>query len=137
MGFGTTLYTEICFGHKVYKTKDEVESDIYDVKDTIYRCKQNIKNLAIITEPKKYMSDDNEEPIFWLEDKVNDNLEILEESCIMLYKLEKLLEDWDKCHQGNLELRPPKNNNNHYIASDFCDGVYPDGNVYIYNIDEL
>lgn len=134
MGFGTTLYTGIYFSKEIYKSKREVEDAIEEINNCIGRCKEELKMVALITEPKKF-AEDNEDPIWWIKNKVEDTLDSLEDLYIKLYKLERLLVDWDKCHQGNLELLPPKNNNNCYIKSDFCDGVYPDGTMYKFNED--
>lgn len=134
MGFGTTLYTKIYFSKEIYKSKREVEDAIKEVNDIIGRYKEELKTVALITEPKKFI-DDEEDPIWWIKNKVEDALDSLENYYIKLYKLERLLEDWDKCHQACLELLPPKNSNNCYIQSDFCDGIYPDGTEYKFNED--
>lgn len=132
MGFGMYLMTTLYYNRESYKTKWEVEREIQDLKEDIERYKTSINNLVMITEPKKFITDENTDPVWWLTNEYKEYMELLEESQYKLWKLELLYEEWDKCHDKEDNcIVPPKEVDKWWDAA-FCGGdylkeVYPDG----------
>ena len=61
----------------------------------------------MITEPKKFC-DDDDDPICWLDNEITNTLELIEEYTIDIFKLERLLENWEQCHnKEGLAIDPP------------------------------
>ena len=101
MGWDTSIYTDISFNRKTYKHKSEVEEDIEELKDSIEQVKKDLLKLVYITEPRKFMSKEDLEMADvdrWLEEKFNDDWEMLQNDIVELWKLEILLGEWDNCH---------------------------------------
>ena len=97
MGWETNLMVRLRYNRKSYQSKYEVERDLEDVNDMIKYHSNKLHSLAMMTEPKKFMEEDAD-PFQWISNEVRDSLEELEEYYIDKYKLEMLLEYWDKCH---------------------------------------
>jgi hypothetical protein len=121
MSQGTNLYTRLRFIDKTYNSKDEVLGDYNYVTDRIRQIKFRLFVFAMMTEPDKFKSDD-ESAEFYIKSNVNDLLEEYETLIVEHYKLEMLLERWDKCHDENngLAIDPPKDiKYGHYMDGDF------------------
>ena len=131
MGFGTTLYTDIYFSHKCYKSLSEVEADIDNLNDLIQECKERIMLLAFITEPSKFLPSDENDPIYWVTNSVEETIEALGEYNIELYKLMKLRDSWNNVMVDGKERLPDPEWKlwKGYKHTDFADGVYPDGTI--------
>ena len=97
MGWETNLMVHLRYNRKSYQSKYEVERDLEDVNDMIKYHSNKLQSLAMMTEPKKFMEEDAD-PLQWVSNEVRESLEELEEYYIDKYKLEMLLEYWDKCH---------------------------------------
>ena len=97
MGWETNLMVHLRYNRKSYQSKYEVERDLEDVNDMIKYHSNKLYSLAMMTEPKKFMEEDAD-PLQWISNEVRDSLEELEEYYIDKYKLEMLIEYWDKCH---------------------------------------
>ena len=97
MGWETNLMVHLRYNRKSYQSRYEVERDLEDVNDMIKYHSNKLQSLAMMTEPKKFMEEDAD-PLQWISNEVRDSLEELEEYYIDKYKLEMLLEYWDKCH---------------------------------------
>ena len=97
MGWETNLMVRLRYNRKSYQSKYEVERDLEDVNDMIKYHSNKLHSLAMMTEPKKFMEEDAD-PLQWISNEVRDSLEELEEYYIDKYKLEMLLEYWNKCH---------------------------------------
>lgn len=97
MGWETNLMVRLRYNRKSYQSKYEVEIDLEDVNDMIKYHSNKLHSLAMMTEPKKFMEEDAD-PLQWISNEVRDSLEELEEYYIDKYKLEMLLEYWNKCH---------------------------------------
>ena len=128
MGWATYLTTTIEYYKETYKTKFQVEEEIETCKAIIGRYKKDLFSYAIMTEPQKFCPEESD-PIIWLSNEVEDNLQLLEEEIIKLYKLELLLENWDKCHNNKGEAIKPKDNklwDKAYLDGDFIEAVIED-----------
>ena len=97
MSWETNLMVHLRYNRKSYTSKYEVESDLEHINDMIKYHTTRLHNLAIMTEPKKFI-DEEYDPLQWISNEVKDSLEELEEYYVDKYKLELLLEYWDKCH---------------------------------------
>lgn len=125
MGWATYLMHTMEFYKETYKTKYEVEQEIEESKRIIEICKENILSLCMMTEPNKFCPEEND-PIIWIRNECRDNLECIESETINLYKLETLLENWDKCHDEKGDAIVPKDKelwNKVYMDGDFIDTV--------------
>ena len=105
MSQATTLYTNIRFSHKTYNDLREVERDLENAKESLEMSKATISKLCTMTEPQKYCGDEN--PMFWLDRQYNEALENIEEMSVEIYKLEKLVDEWDRCHDKETGLAIP------------------------------
>ena len=105
MGWSTTLITSINYHKKTYNDKYTVEMDLRQTNDAIEYNKKRLAALVNMTEPKKFMcQEDIEEhvsPLDWINSEYTEIMESLEELYYDKWKLELLLEDWDKCHNEN------------------------------------
>lgn len=121
MGWETNLMVRLRYNRKSYQSKYEVERDLEDVNDMIKYHSNKLHSLAMMTEPKKFMEEDAD-PLQWISNEVRDSLEELEEYYIDKYKLEMLLEYWDKCHTKEDEpIHAPEGigQDDAYIDGDF------------------
>ena len=78
-----------------------------------------------MTEPQKFCPEEND-PIIWVRNEIEDNIQLIKEETIKLYKLETLLEEWDKCHDEKGDAIVPKDKelwNKVYMDGDFIDTV--------------
>lgn len=121
MGWATYLTTTIEYYKETYKTKYQVEEEIEICKSIIGRCKKDLYSYAIMTEPQKFCPEEND-PLIWISNEVEDNLQLLEEETIKLYKLELLLEEWDKCH--NEEGKAIKSKDDKLLDKSYLDGDF-------------
>lgn len=122
MGWSTELYTSITYNRKTYNTKFQVESDLEAARAEAQRAKERIRQLAVITDPAKYMPEDWDNPLEWLNSSLDEAMESLEEANIDIWKLEYLLQEWDSCHLPDGSPRPmPKDLSmiDSYIWGDF------------------
>lgn len=111
MGWSTELYTSISFNRKTYNHKYEVEDDLENLNKCIKTCKENLRDLAIMTEPSKHFHEREDcDPIDQVTAKFEDNIELLEEYLIERTNLEHLLDAWDRCHnKEGYAIEPPEN----------------------------
>lgn len=125
MGWATYLTTTIEYYKETYNTKFQVEEEIEICKATIGRCKKDLLSYALITEPQKFCPEESD-PLIWISNEVEDNLQLLEEETIKLYKLELLLEEWDKCHNKEgkaIKSKDDKLWDKAYLSGDFIEAV--------------
>lgn len=104
MSTESSLLTVIDYLGVSYDDKIKLKKDIDEITEDIENAKKELMNLAFITEPKKFISEDDEyyfSTCLWLENKVNSCIEQLTTSTINLYKLQLLYNNWDKCHDEN------------------------------------
>lgn len=134
MGWYTELFCNITFNKETYNTKEEVLDRIDDLNRYIATCKSELRDLVVMTEPSKF-SEKDEDPYCWLINTFNNNLELLEEYTIELYKLNLLLSNWDACHTNEgLAIDPPEgiHYDSAFLSGDFVNSVkYPDNKTLI------
>lgn len=108
MGWTTDLWTNIEFNKQTYNAVEEVHSELNNTNETIDFYEHELKALALITEPKKYC-DKDDDPISFIINRFNDNLEELRNLYVERFKLSLLLDSWDRCHdERGFAIAPPK-----------------------------
>lgn len=128
MSFATYLYCNIPFTRETYNTKYEVLNALDDCDKMIKYLEDSLRELTMITEPKKFCSDD-EDPQAWLSVRAKEKLESLEEEYIKRYKLNLLYDNWDDSHNDNgLAIDIPKEAKHPYVTGDFIKTIkHPKG----------
>lgn len=115
MGWETRLTTTLYFNRQTYDSLYKVENALEETNNMISYFENKLKNLATITEPKKFCEDD-QDPLWWVQNETKEALEELEELYIDRFKLQCLKDGWKSCHTENDEpIHPPK---------EFCNGEY-------------
>ena len=130
MGWSTELFCNVSYNRETFNSRGEVEDKISELDKNIESCKKTIRDMALMTEPSKFMSRDNDEsPYYFVTEQVEDNLELLEEYTIERWKLSLLLENWNNCHnEEGLAIYPPDGVNwdTAYLHGDFVHSTkYP------------
>lgn len=132
MGWSTDLFCNITFNKETFNFKYDVESKIDDLNNLINFIKDRIKSFVIMTEPNKMLGEEErKDPLFYLSNTLKEYLEELEDCIIEKWKLEMLLENWDKCHnEDGLAIDPPENIDwrTAFLNGDFVKSVkHPNG----------
>ncbi len=123
MGWSTELFCNISYNRKTFNSRLEVEDEISDLDKRIESSKKVLRDMALMTEPSKFMDKDSDTtPYYFVTEQVEDSLELLEEYMIERYKLSVLLDNWNNCHnKEGLAIYPPDNvdGNTAYLRGDF------------------
>lgn len=125
MAWYTEYTTKLWFNRKTYNDLSIVESDLDEI-DNLIRCNEkDLNDLAMITEPKKFCEKD-EDPMAWIQIKVEECLEELKSLYIDRFKLQCLRDGWQYCHTEDgdpihapKELMNMKGYDCSYIDGDF------------------
>ena len=125
MAWYTEYTTKLWFNRKTYNDLSIVESDLDEI-DKLIRCNEkDLNDLAMITEPKKFCGKD-EDPMAWIQIKVEECLEELKSLYIDRFKLQCLRNGWQYCHTEDgdpihapKELMNMKGYDCSYIDGDF------------------
>lgn len=92
MGWGIEFKTEIFLSRQSYSSKSEVEDKIDEIDQTISDFKSEIKMYAAST-PKDIVSFENsEDTVNWLNIRINDLFELIEDHLFQRYQLSLYLE---------------------------------------------
>lgn len=111
MGWSTELFCNISFNRKSYNSLYEVQSDLDEVNKMIKFHEDKIRALAIMTEPNKMITLEDEYGSYLDEilNQVNEALEDLRECYMDKNNLTLLIENWDNCHDDKgLAIEPPE-----------------------------
>ena len=123
MSWSTELFCNVSYNKETFNFKGEVEDRISELDKNIESCRRIIRDVALMTEPSKFMGkDSNENPYYFITEQVEDSLKLLEEYTIERWKLSLLLENWDNCHdEEGFAIYPPNeiNCNTAYLRGDF------------------
>lgn len=107
MSQSTRLFTTINFAGKTYNSINDVRIELQDTEIRINDLKSNLRVLAYMTEPNK-MKPEEVSVSEYLDANVNYLYTEFEELFVKRYKLEMLIEEWDKCHNNEgLGINPP------------------------------
>ena len=108
MSQSTRLFTTINFAGKTYNSLNEVRIELQDIEIRINDLKSNLRVLAYMTEPNK-MKPEDVTASEYLDANVNYLYTEFEDLFVKRYKLELLIEEWDKCHNNEgLGINPPE-----------------------------
>lgn len=108
MSQSTRLFTTINFAGKTYNSLNEVRIELQDIEIRINDLKSNLRVLAYMTEPNK-MKPEDATASEYLDANVNYLYTEFEDLFVKRYKLEMLIEEWDKCHNNEgLGINPPE-----------------------------
>ena len=97
MGWETNLMVHLRYNRQTYTSRYDVQNRLGDVEDMIKYHTDKIHSIGLMTEPKKFIEEDAD-PLQWINNEISESLEELEEYYIERFKLNYLLEYWDKCH---------------------------------------
>lgn len=122
MSYETNLTTTITFCRETYNHRWQVEDKLTEVRTEIADLKSRLIELAVMTEPQKFFTD--AEDGYVLEEvrsKAKYYLECLDEYSTEEYKLVKLLESWEECHdkEGFAIPCPDEHFGKSYLDGDF------------------
>lgn len=129
----------ISFYGETFKTKSELKEAIRETEKGRRDAEDALVKLIYMTEPKSFMSDDEDcSPEEWIDERIAAIKHDLEVAYVDLYKYNLLLEMWDQFHikvDGEertvtlpKEMRDKKPIWEHaYGEGDWIDPVYPDG----------
>lgn len=124
MGWSTELFTNISFNRKTYNTRYDVERDLEESKDMLNSMIQRLKQMVTITDPKKFI-DEETDPLWWLNNETDEILNEIQDLTIEIWKLEKLLDEWNACHTPDgepIDLPEGVNYMSSFIWGDFVEG---------------
>lgn len=115
------------------RSKAELQEKIQECQDTINNCKERLKALAYMTEPKKFYPEDDVQ--FYLNRDLEEILEEYDEARIKLTRLWVFEEAWDKTHDKEtgkaiLPVNPldlKDLDNKVYMTGDYCEYILEDG----------
>lgn len=130
MSWSTELFCNVSYNRESFNSREEVEYRISELDKTIESCKKTIRDMALMTEPSKFMIKDNDDsPYYFVTRVVEDSLEFLEEDIIERWKLSLLLDNWENCHnEEGLAIYPPDgiHGDTAYLHGDFVHSTkYP------------
>lgn len=136
MSWSTELFCNISFNRETFNNIHEVENKIEEIKAQKDMCCKELRDLAIMTEPAKYMESDSERtPYDFVCQQFESNMELFQELTVELFKLELLLQNWDKSHtKDGLAIDPPNNIewDSAFLSGDFVRSLdNPDIQQYI------
>lgn len=129
MSWSTELFCNIHFNRQTYNSKYDVEIQLEEVNNWIITLKDKLRDLAIMTEPRKYCDEETENPYYFVINQFQDCMNDLEDSIVEKYKLELLLYNWDACHnKEGLAIDPPEgiHYDTAFLSGDFVKSIkYP------------
>lgn len=124
MGWETRLTTTIHFNRESYNSLSGVKECLEEVDFLIESYEDKLKALAFMTDPKK-LCNSEDDPIYWIRCEVNEALEELRELYINKFKLQCLIDDWDKCHTKDGDpIHLPEGVGDEYGDCAFIDGEF-------------
>lgn len=115
------------------RSKAELQEKIQECKDTINNCKERLKSLAYMTEPKKFYPEDDVQ--FYLDRDLEEIFEEYDEARVKLTRLWVFEEAWDKTHDKEtgkaiLPVNPlnlKELDNKVYMTGNYCEYILEDG----------
>lgn len=96
MGWGLSFKADIYLSKETYNTEYEVEQEIENLTESINRCKRRLA-LMIAANPSTFIEKGEDiDPLYDLDNKISSHFESLEENIVHSYRLQLLLNNWDK-----------------------------------------
>jgi hypothetical protein len=126
MSHSTELFCNISFNRETYDTLHKVEDAIADYEHTINLAIADLKNFALMTEPEKFCPEGSD-VLQWIKDSIEDNINIIQDLSVDIYKLTQLRENWKHCHnKDGKAIEFPGNWTYAYLQGDYIDSVKDD-----------
>ena len=125
MSTETELFCSIFFVGASYTYLWEVEREISELEKNYEKCKQELRDLVIMTEPQKYFTASNENGSVYeqVTDRIEQITEAMEEWVSKLHDLYYLRDNWEYGHVkgSGLAIPPPENINSNtaYYHGDY------------------
>ena len=124
MSWSTDLFCPITFSRKTYRHISEVESDHEEICNLIKVVERRLHDLAVMTEPQK-MFPHAEDVLAEVSAEVDRQLDELRDYIEERWKLELLIEYWQKCHAADgrpIALPDAIGWDDAFISGDYLDG---------------
>lgn len=129
MSTETELFCSIFFVGASYTYLWEVEREISELEKNCEKCKQELRDLVMITEPQKYFTASNENGSVYeqVAERIEQITESMEKWLSKLHDLYYLRDNWEYCHdkKRGLAIAPPEhiNSNTAYYHGDYVKTV--------------
>lgn len=131
MGWCTDALIHVEFNRTTFNTRYDVEKYIEEKKDELEIAKKTLRQLAFMTEPKKFC-DENADPSWWVQHELDDAIEIIEINSYWIGIAQDVLNGWDQSHHKNgkaYDLHWDRFDEMQRINGDFVETCDPDGNT--------
>lgn len=125
----TNALIHVWFNRQTFDTKEAVKDFIQECRENIESAENDLRKLAWMTEPKKFCGED-EDPEYYIENKLNYALEEFSKNTIDKYIAMKILDAWDYMHNENGDAigeRDQDMDKMQRISGDFIKVVDKDG----------
>ena len=124
MSTQTDLFCRISLFGETYNSLAEVERGIREASEAIQEAKSEIRDLVMMTEPRKMMSVDSGDSIYdTVVGRLNQCFDTIIEANDELFKLKHLRANWNACHDKDTGLAIPLPESIDYDAA-FLDGDF-------------
>ena len=129
MSTETSLFCNIYFVGASYNYLWEVEQEISELEKYCEKCKQELRDLVMITEPDKYFtaSEENGSVYEQVTERIEQIAESMEEWVCKLHDIYYLRDNWEYCHDkaSGLAIPPPESIDYHtaYYHGDYVKTV--------------
>lgn len=129
MSTETELFCSIFFVGANYTYLWEVEREISELEKNCEKCKQELRDLVMMTEPQKYFtaSEENGSVYEQVTERIEQITESMEGWVSKLHDLYYLRDNWEYCHdkKSGLAIPPPENisSNTAYYYGDYVKTV--------------
>ena len=111
MSTETELFCSIPFIGASYGSLWEVESEIKKKEKCYEKCKQELRDLVMMTDPQKYFTESEENGSVYdqVSERIDSITESMEDWMCELHDLYYLRDKWDMCHdrESGLAIPPP------------------------------
>ena len=130
MGVEMWVHKDVSICSVQYRNKHELERAIKECEEDIANYKARLKNLVFMTEPRKFMPDSVDDPMFFLDREFEELMEEYDDARIKLTRLWEFEEAWDETHdaQGRFILPVnPMDIKKSYMGGDYAEYILEDG----------
>lgn len=100
MSIVTEALVTVTFNHETFDSEAAVREYIEDKKEEIKRAEETLRNLAFMTEPKKWC-DEEETPTGYIQRELDYAIETLRISSVQLSNAYAVLHGWKYMHHEN------------------------------------
>lgn len=131
MGIESWIHKPVTIFGYTLRNRRELDDAINEAKEQIEDAKKRISQYVFMTEPKKFIPDNQQDNVVgYLERELEELFELYDEARINLTRLWEFEEDWNKTHdKDGRSILPvdPFMLNKVYMGGDYADSVLEDG----------